>query len=101
MKQTLLIAATVLVLAGTAAAQMTGPDMTKLVPDLSTPKGVSGALNWVVLITVLAVAPAVLVLVTCFTRIIVVLSLLRQALAAQQAPPNQVLFALAMLLLRA
>ncbi len=84
------------VFAGAASAQ-TG-DVTKLMPDLSTPKGVSGAMNWVVLITVLAVAPAVLVLVTCFTRVIVVLGLLRQALSTQQAPPNQVLLGLSLLI---
>jgi flagellar biosynthetic protein FliP len=52
--------------------------------------------QWVLAISVLAVAPAVMVMVTSFTRIIVVLNLLRQALATQQAPPNQVLLGLAL-----
>jgi len=69
-----------------------------VLPTVSTPGGASSALQWIVLITVLSLAPAVLVMVTCFTRIVVVLGLLRQALAAQQVPPNQVLFGLALLM---
>jgi flagellar biosynthetic protein FliP len=68
------------------------------IPNLQTPQGASSAMNWVLLITVLSVAPAVLVMVTCFTRIIVVLGLLRAALATQQLPPNQILFGLALLM---
>ncbi len=50
------------------------------------------------LFTVLALAPAVLVLCTCFTRIIVVLSFLRQALGTQNMPPNQLLVGFALFL---
>ena len=50
------------------------------------------------LLTVLSLAPAILVMVTSFTRIIVVLSFLRTALGIQQAPPNQVLISLALFL---
>lgn len=50
------------------------------------------------LITVLSLAPAVLVMVTSFTRIVVVLSLLRTALGIQQSPPNQVMVSLALFL---
>nr|WP_239002855.1 flagellar type III secretion system pore protein FliP [Rhodovastum atsumiense] len=50
------------------------------------------------LITVLALAPSLLVMVTAFTRIIVVLSLLRSALGTQGAPPNTVLIGLALFL---
>lgn len=52
----------------------------------------------VLLITVLSVAPGILLAVTSFTRIVVVLSLLRNALGTQQAPPNGVLISLAMFL---
>jgi len=55
-------------------------------------------LKAVAAITVLSVAPAILVMVTSFTRVVVVLGLLRQALATQQTPPNQVLFGLALLI---
>jgi flagellar biosynthetic protein FliP len=51
-----------------------------------------------VLITVLSLAPAVLVMVTSFTRIIIVLSFLRNALGIQQTPPNSVLISLALFL---
>ena len=68
-----------------------------LLPDLASGAAPS-LVNWAVMVSVLAVAPAVLVLVTSFTRIIVVLSLLRTALGMQQAPPNQVLFGLALLM---
>jgi len=55
-------------------------------------------MQWLILATVLAIAPAMAVLVTCFTRIVVVLGLLRQALATQSLPPNSVLFGLALLM---
>ncbi len=54
-------------------------------------------LKLIATITVLSVAPAILVMVTSFTRVAVVLGLLRQALATHQLPPNQVLFGLALL----
>jgi flagellar biosynthetic protein FliP len=50
----------------------------------------------VILLTVLSLAPAILVMMTSFTRIIIVLSLLRQALGTQQLPPNQVMVGLAL-----
>lgn len=64
----------------------------------SSGEGVRSAIQWTVLITVISVAPAALVMATCFTRIIVVLGLLRAALATAQLPPNQVLFGLALLM---
>ncbi len=56
------------------------------------------ALQIVALITVLSLAPSVLVMVTSFTRIIVVLSLLRTAIGLQTAPPNSVMISLALFL---
>ncbi len=58
----------------------------------------SRALQLVALLTVLSLAPSILVMVTSFTRIVVVLSLLRTAIGAQTAPPNSVLTALALFL---
>ncbi len=52
----------------------------------------------VLLITVLSIAPSILVMVTSFTRIVVVLSFLRTALGTPQTPPNQVLVGLALFL---
>ena len=56
----------------------------------------SSALQLVILLTVLSLAPAILLMMTSFTRIIIVLSLLRQALGTQQLPPNQVLIGLSL-----
>ena len=52
----------------------------------------------VVLLTVLSLAPSIIVMVTSFTRIVVVLSLLRSAMGTQQTPPNTVLVSLALFL---
>jgi len=85
--------------AACAAQTATAPaQLQKVLPDLETPGGFSTALKWLALVTALSLAPAVLVMVTSFTRIIVVLGLLRQALASSQLPPNQVLFGLALLM---
>jgi flagellar biosynthetic protein FliP len=65
-------------------------------PDLSNRQTVSSTLQLVILLTVLSLAPAILLMMTSFTRIIIVLSLLRQGLGAPQLPPNQVLVGLAM-----
>jgi len=57
-----------------------------------------GTLRILVILTALTLVPAVLVLTTAFTRIIVVLSFLRSALGTQQVPPNQVMLGLALFL---
>lgn len=57
-----------------------------------------GGIEIVVLLTVLSVAPAMLVMCTSFTRIVVVLGLLRQGIGAQGMPPSQVMAGLALLL---
>jgi len=80
------------------AETQAGAGLAGALPDVQTPEGVSTILQWVLIVTVLSVAPAIVLMVTCFTRIIVVLGLLRQALATQQLPPNSVLFALAVLM---
>jgi flagellar biosynthetic protein FliP len=66
------------------------------VPDLSKKENFSAAMQIIILLTVLSLAPAILLMMTCFTRIIIVLSLLRQALGTQQLPPNQILIGLSM-----
>ena len=63
-----------------------------------TPTEVAQSLQILFLLTVLALAPAILVLMTSFTRVIIVLSFVRNALATQQMPPNQVLIGLALFL---
>src|SRR6478752_5782386 len=58
----------------------------------------TSALSILLLITVLSVAPAILVLMTSFTRIVIVLGFVRTSLGTQQMPPNQVLVGLALFL---
>lgn len=58
----------------------------------------TSALSLLLIITVLSVAPAILVLMTSFTRIVIVLGFVRTSLGTQQMPPNQVLIGLAMFL---
>ena len=56
------------------------------------------ALQFIALLTILSLAPSILIMVTSFTRIVVVLSLLRSALGTQTAPPNAVITGLALFL---
>jgi len=58
----------------------------------------SRILQIIALLTVLSLAPGILIMVTSFTRVVVVLSLLRSALGGQQTPPNMVMVSLAMFL---
>jgi len=62
------------------------------------PESVSTSVKLLLLLTVLSIAPSILILMTCFTRIIIVLSFVRTSLATQQMPPNQVLIGLALFL---
>ncbi|MEQ8604423.1 MAG: flagellar type III secretion system pore protein FliP [Marivibrio sp.] len=79
-------------LAGPAAAQ-------SINIDLGEGGTVTGRLvQLVALVTVLSLAPSLLVMVTSFTRLVVVFSILRTALGAQQTPPNAVLISLALFL---
>lgn len=57
-----------------------------------------GGVDLIVLLTVLSLAPALLVMCTCFTRLVVVLGLLRQGIGTQALPPGQVMAGLALLL---
>jgi flagellar biosynthetic protein FliP len=66
--------------------------------DAANPQGISSALQLVMLLTVLSLAPAILIMLTSFTRIMVVLSFVRSSLATQQMPPNQILIGLALFL---
>ncbi|MBC23879.1 MAG: flagellar biosynthetic protein FliP [Phycisphaerae bacterium] len=69
-------------------------DVSEHVPGLEG--GLSTSLNILILLTVLSLAPALLILCTCFTRIVIVLSLLRQALGTQGLPPSQVIVGLSL-----
>lgn len=62
------------------------------------PDSLSTTLQLILLLTVLSLAPAIVILLTSFTRIIVVLAFLRSSLATNQMPPNQILIGLALFL---
>lgn len=66
--------------------------------NTSAPENVSTSVKMFLLLTVLTIAPSILILMTSFTRIIIVLSFVRTSLATQQMPPNQVLIGLALFL---
>jgi flagellar biosynthesis protein FliP len=74
-------------------------DFIKSGPDeWSSNNGLTSSIKIMLMLTVLTMAPAVLLMTTCFVRIVVVLGLLRQALGTQQLPPTQVLTSLALFL---
>ncbi len=77
-----------------AAAQMLQFDMGSEADGSTT----SRLIQLVALVTILSLAPSILVMFTSFTRIVVVLSFLRSALGIQQTPPNSVLISLALFL---
>ncbi len=62
------------------------------------PEKIQSLIQLVILLTILTLAPAILLMVTSFTRIVIVLSLLRHALGTQQMPPNQVIIGLSLFL---
>lgn len=74
------------------------PNVNVGVEAANNPKDVALSLQILLTLTVLSLAPSILIMMTSFTRIIVVLSFLRGALATQQMPPNQVLVGLALFL---
>ncbi|MEJ2157579.1 MAG: flagellar type III secretion system pore protein FliP [Desulfobacteraceae bacterium] len=85
----------------TAMAQPPGGGSSLLSVDVS-PNADSGKVGVVMqiflLLTVLSLAPSILVMVTSFTRIAIVLSLLRQAIGSNQLPPNQIIIGLSLFL---
>ncbi len=94
------------VVAADAQAQQTGQSgQAGGVPGLSiqfnqedSPEQVSNSIKILLLLTVLSLAPSAIVMTTSFVRIMIVLGLLRQAIGTQQAPPGQVLAAMALFL---
>lgn len=93
-----LASALMLVLGGTAWASVpAAPGVTINLGDNDTAL-TERVLQLVALLTVLSLAPSILIMTTSFVRIIVVLSLLRTAIGLQQSPPNAVLISLALFL---
>lgn len=99
-KQLTLWTALVLVIifapSGAVASPLPGIDLS--IRPTDQPADVVDTVKLLLILTVLALVPAFLMLLTSFTRIVVVLSFLRQGLGTQQTPPNQVLVGLALFL---
>jgi flagellar biosynthetic protein FliP len=94
-----------LLLVAAVAFSAVAQDKSLSIPKLSVevgkatkPEDVSITLQILFLMTILSLAPAILILTTAFTRIVVVLHFLRQAMGTQQIPPSQVLIGLALFL---
>ncbi|MBN2227398.1 MAG: flagellar type III secretion system pore protein FliP [candidate division Zixibacteria bacterium] len=94
---TLILSLAVLLTASVAQAQ-TIPKVSVEVGDVETPGDLSVTLQIVLLMTVLTLAPSIILMVTSFIRLVVVLGFLRQAMGTQQLPPNQLLLSLALIL---
>lgn len=92
------LAAGAIALAASPAYGVPLPNLTLGIDEAGNPQQVARGLQILLLLTVLSLAPAILVMMTSFTRIIVVLSFVRSALGIQQMPPNQVLVGLALFL---
>lgn len=85
-------------LGASAMAQVTLPTVNLGFKTTDNPTEVVSAIKLVLMMTVLTLAPAILIMMTSFTRIIIVFSFLRQAMGVQQMPPNQVLVGLSLFL---
>ncbi|MHC4610323.1 MAG: flagellar type III secretion system pore protein FliP [Planctomycetota bacterium] len=72
------------------------PDARAVLPTAKDPGGVSATLQILVLLTVLTLIPSILIMTTSFARVLIVLALLRQAMATPQLPPSQVLMGLSL-----
>ena len=77
---------------------VTLPTLQVGVGEAQNPKQVSALIEILLLFTVLSMAPAILLMMTSFTRLVIAFSFLRQALGTQQVPPTQVLVGLALFL---
>jgi flagellar biosynthesis protein FliP len=74
------------------------PTITFGVENANTPGQVSNALQVLFVLTILSVAPAILLMTTCFTRIVIVLGFVRQAMGTQNMPPTQIILGLSLFL---
>jgi len=95
--------ALLLLLAPALAFGQTATSPTSLLPraiggpeQWTSPEGLSSTIQVMLLLTVISLAPAILLMTTSFVRILVVLGLLRQALGTQQLPPSQVITSIAL-----
>lgn len=87
-----------LILSGEASAAPLIPSVNIDVGTSEDPQDISATIQLLGVLTVLSIAPSILIMTTAFIRIVVVLSFLRQAMSTQTTPPNMVLISLAMFL---
>lgn len=99
-KAYILLIAALILLPGLAegAEALKLPNVSLTLGGADSPQGMATAIQIVLLLTVLTLAPAILLMMTSFTRLVIVFSILRQALGVQQSPPNQVIIGLALFL---
>jgi flagellar biosynthesis protein FliP len=96
----IIFAAFAMLLLSSCAAnpELAAPGVTLSVTPDGQPQQVTTGVQLLVLLTVLSVAPTILILATSFTRIVIVLSMLRNAIGTPSIPPNQVVIGLSLLL---
>jgi flagellar biosynthetic protein FliP len=88
-----------LLMSGCATSpELSAPGVTLSVQSNGQPTQVTTGVQLLVLLTVLSLAPAILILATSFTRIVIVLSMVRSAIGTPTIPPNQVIIGLSLLL---
>ena len=86
-------------LAGCSAdPNTTVPGVTLAIDPTAGPKEITSGVQLLVLMTVLTLAPSILIMATSFTRIVIVISMLRSAIGTPAIPPNQVILGLSILL---
>lgn len=87
-----------LVLADGAARAQTVPKVSVTIEEAGKPRDVAVGLEILFLFTVLALAPSIMIMMTSFTRIVIVLHFLKQAIGLQQMPPGQLIIGLSLFL---
>jgi flagellar biosynthesis protein FliP len=99
-----IIAITVLLVAGELVAQDAGgvrmpiPKIAFDIEEASSPKDVALSLQILFLLTILTLAPSIIMMMTAFTRVVIVLDFVKRALSLQQMPPTQVIVGLSIFL---
>lgn len=83
--------------AAQAADAVSEPTLSISIDGATGPDKLSDTLKIVLVLTAISIAPSILLMATCFTRILIVLALLRQAIGTATLPPNQVLVSLALM----
>lgn len=98
LRKLLLVAAFSSCLLPDASLAVSIPTISFGVENATEPEQVSTGLQILFLLTILSIAPAILLMTTCFTRIVIVLGFVRQAMGTQNMPPTQVVIGLSLFL---